>query len=163
MTDNRPEADRILVAQLHGEAKRQARWRGLTEDQEAAAVAALRELAAGRADLLAQVAGLLEGFGEGEPDEPRARQAAMLCRKAGADPEAIPAWIEEGRRRRAAARMPPMSGGVRGPGMRLSQKSLPGHAMARCTFPQDGLGAIAENAPLAAIRDRQPVRARRRP
>jgi hypothetical protein len=41
---------------------------------------------------------------------PPARQAAGLCRAAGAAPEAIPAWIEEGRRRRAAARQPPFSG-----------------------------------------------------
>ena len=47
-------------------------------------------------------------------DEPLARQAAGLCRKAGADPEAVPGWIEEGRRRRAAARMPPFSGGLHG-------------------------------------------------
>ena len=38
----------------------------------------LRELAGGRADLLAEVAGILEGAREGEPDEPIARQAAML-------------------------------------------------------------------------------------
>ena len=75
-------------------------------------MAALRELAAGRGDLLAHVAGILEGSSEGELDEPLARQAAGLCRAAGADPEAIPAWIEEGRRRRAAVRMPP-SGGLR--------------------------------------------------
>ncbi len=69
-------------------------------------MAALRELA-GRADLLAEVAGLAEGFSQGQLDEPLARQAAMLCRKAGADPEAIPAWIEEGRCRRAnAGRLP---------------------------------------------------------
>jgi hypothetical protein len=59
-------------------------------------VAALRELAAGRADLLAEVAGLLEGAAEGDLDEPLARQAAGLCRKAGADLDAIPAWMEEG-------------------------------------------------------------------
>jgi hypothetical protein len=40
--------------------------------------------------LLAEVAGIFEGMSEGEPGEPRARQAAALCRKAGADPEAIP-------------------------------------------------------------------------
>ena len=80
-------------------------------------MAELRELARGRADLLAEVAGVLEGTSEGELDEPLCRQAAMLCRKAGADPEAIPGWIEEGRRRRQAARMPPPSGGVRGPGL----------------------------------------------
>ena len=45
-------------------------------------MAALRELADGRADLLAEVAGVLEGAREGEPDEPLARQAAMLARKA---------------------------------------------------------------------------------
>ena len=67
-------------------------------------MAALRELAGGRADLLAEVAGVLEGTSEGKLNEPLKRQAAMLCRKAGADPEAIPAWIEEGRGRAAAAR-----------------------------------------------------------
>ena len=54
-------------------------------------------------------------------DEPRARQAAGLCRKAGADPQAIPRWIEEGRRRRAAARMPPFSGGLHGGAARRSR------------------------------------------
>lgn len=116
MTDRRPgpDRDRILVAQLTGEAKHHARWRDLTGDEETAAVAALGELAAGRADLLAEVAGILEGASEGELDEPRARQAAQLCRKAGADEPAIAAWAEEGRRRRAAARMPPFSGGLHG-------------------------------------------------
>jgi hypothetical protein len=112
MIDKRPQADRILVAQLTGEARHRAKWRPLTDDEEAAAPAGLRELAGGRADLLAEVAGILEGASEGEPDEPFARQAAGLCRKAGADPAEIPAWIEEGRRRRAAARMPPPSGGL---------------------------------------------------
>jgi hypothetical protein len=110
MIDKRPQADRILIAEIWGEVRHRARWRELTIDEEAAAVAELRELAAGRADLLAEVAGLQEGASEGELDEPRARQAAGLCRKAGADPEAIPAWIEEGRRRRAnAGRRPPFS------------------------------------------------------
>src|SRR6266513_1554608 len=64
-----------------------------------AALAELRALAGGRADLLAQVAGIFEGTSEGEPDEPLARSAARLCRMAGADADAIPGWIEEGRRR----------------------------------------------------------------
>ncbi len=110
VVDKRSQADRILVAQLTGEAGHHARWRELTADEEAAAVAALHELAAGRADLLAEVAGILEGTSEGELDEPLTRQAAGLCRKAGADPEAIPAWIEEGRRRAAAARRPSVLG-----------------------------------------------------
>ena len=79
-------------------------------------MAELRKLAAGRADLLAEVAGIEEGFAEGELDEPLARQAAALCRKAGADPDAILGWIEEGRRRRAAARRMPFSGGLHGGG-----------------------------------------------
>ena len=108
----RPEADRILVAQLTGEARHRARWRPLTEDEEAAALAELRALADGRADLLAQVAGIFEGTSEGEPDEPLARSAARLCRMAGADADAIPGWIEEGRRRSANARRPPFSGGL---------------------------------------------------
>ncbi len=112
MIDDRSQADRILAAQLTGVARRHARWRDLTSDEERAAADELREFAAGRADLLAEVAGMFEGAHEGEPDEPFARQAAMLCRKAGADPAEIPAWIEEGRRRRTAARMSPPSGGL---------------------------------------------------
>ena len=78
-------------------------------------MAALRELASGRADLLAEVAGILECTSEGRLDEPLARCVARPCRLAGADPrETVPAWIEEGRRRAAAARTPPPSGGLRG-------------------------------------------------
>ncbi len=113
MADRSPDRDRILVAQLTGTAGHHAKWRELTGDEEAAAVAELRELANGRADLLAEVAGIFEGASEGELNEPLARQAAQLCRKAGADPAATPAWIEEGRRRRSAARRPPFSGGLR--------------------------------------------------
>ena len=96
----------MLVAEIYGAARHRARWRELSSEEEAAAVAELRELAGGRADLLAEVAGIFEGTSEGEPNEPRARQAAVLCRKAGAAPEAIPAWIEEERRRRAAVTRP---------------------------------------------------------
>ena len=118
MIDKRPQADRLLIAELHGEARHHAKWRDLSADEEAAAVAGLRELA-GRADLLAEVAGILEGAHEGQMDEALTRQAAGLCCKAGADPEAIPAWIEEGRRRRDNASRPPFSGGVRGPRLRF--------------------------------------------
>ena len=120
MIDKRPQADRLLIAELYGEARRRARWRDLDGDEETAAVTELRDLAGGHADLLAEVAGILEGAREGEPDEPLARQAAGLCRKAGADPEAIPAWTAEGRRRRAAARQPPFSGGLHGGGRGLT-------------------------------------------
>jgi hypothetical protein len=73
-------------------------------------VTELRELAGGQADLLAEVAGIFEGASEGELDEPLARQAAHLCRLAGADETLIPQWIAEGRRRAEAARMRPHSG-----------------------------------------------------
>ena len=113
MIDPHPQADRILVAQLTGEARHRAKWRELTGDEEAEALAELRELAGGRADLLAEVAGIFEGASEGELDEPLARCAARPCRLAGADPEAIPAWIAEGRRRRTRADLPPFSGDMR--------------------------------------------------
>jgi hypothetical protein len=65
MIDKRSAAGRILIAEIWGEARHRARWRELSSDEEAAAVAVLRELAAGRADLLAEVAGTLEGASEG--------------------------------------------------------------------------------------------------
>ena len=98
MIGKHPQADRIRLATISGEAEHHATWRELTADEEAAAVAALRELAAGRADLRAGVCGVIEGASEGELHEQLARQAAELCRKAGAGPEAIPRWIAEGRR-----------------------------------------------------------------
>lgn len=105
-----PAADRLLVAQLTGTARHHARWRDLTAGEQAAAVTELRDLAAGRADLLAQVAGLFEGGSAGRHDEPLARQAAALCRLAGADEALIPQWAAEGRRRAQAARRPPHGG-----------------------------------------------------
>ncbi len=117
MIGKRRQADRILVAKISGEAKHHAKRRELTADEEAAAVAALRGLAGGRADLRAEVCGVMEGASEGELHEPLARQEAELCRKAGVGPEAIPRWIAEGRKRRDAARMPPFSGGLHGGGV----------------------------------------------
>lgn len=46
--DERPQADRLLVAEIYGEAHHRARWRDLTGAEEAAAVTELRELADGR-------------------------------------------------------------------------------------------------------------------
>jgi hypothetical protein len=76
-------------------------------------LAELRVLAAGRGDLLAKVARVFERAYRGEPDDPLKRQAAQLCRKAVADPEVIPAWIETGRARRADARRPLFLGDLR--------------------------------------------------
>ena len=139
MIDPRSQADRILVAQLTGEARFRARWRELSGDEERAAVAELEKLAGGRSDLLAEVAGIFEGTSEGELDEPLARQAAGLCRKAGADPEALPAWIEEGRRRRASADRPPFSGGLHGGGSALATGSTGIARAAKAPAPYTGL------------------------
>jgi hypothetical protein len=113
--DHRPGPDRTLVAQLTGTARHHARWRELAQDEQDAAVTELGELAGGRADLLAQVAGIFEGTSDGELDEPLARQAAYLCRLAGADETLIPQWIAEGRRRAELACIRPHSGQPRSP------------------------------------------------
>jgi hypothetical protein len=68
----------MIVAEFTSQARRHAQWRPLTAEEETAAVTGLRALAAGRADLLAEVAGILEGTREGEPDEPIAWPAARL-------------------------------------------------------------------------------------
>ena len=59
-------------------------------------MAALRELARGRADLLAEVAEILEGTSEGRLDEPLARCVARLCRLARTDPDTGPG-LDRGR------------------------------------------------------------------
>ena len=101
------DAHRLLVARLAGIANRHSRWRELTESETAAAVDELQEVAGGRGDLLAEVAGILLGAREGDLDEPKAKVAAELCRLAGADEPLIPAWIEEGKRRVETRRLPP--------------------------------------------------------
>ena len=144
MGDHRlgPEADRILVAQLTGEARHHAKWRPLTEQEEAVALAELRALAVGRADLLAEVAGIFEGTSEGELDEPLARSAARLCREAGADPEAIPAWVEEGRRRAANARRPPFTGGL---GPWLASYKKPTGIVVLDQLPRNAAGKVLKH------------------
>lgn len=104
-----PDSDRLTVARISGVAMRHASWREPTGDEIAAAVSELRELAGDRPDLLAEEAGILLGFHEGDLDEARARAAAQLLIAAGADESLIAQWVEEGRRRAEAARHPPFS------------------------------------------------------
>ena len=59
-----PAADRMLAVRLDAVATRHARWGAITEDQIAAAADELREIAGGRCDLLAEVAGLALGTTE---------------------------------------------------------------------------------------------------
>jgi hypothetical protein len=161
MIDNRPQADRILVAQLMGEARHHARWRELTGAEHAAAVAGLRELAAGRADLLAEVAGTLEGFHQGEPREPLARQAAQLGRDAGADPVQIPVWIDVGRQRAARARQPPFSGGLRRPLGASSSRARP-YSPAAMNWSMSAASCFSMRSSSRSSRpDSRPYRSRR--
>jgi hypothetical protein len=95
--------DRALLAEITGVARRLARGHTLTGAEQQEAAAALSQVAQGRADLLAESAGLAIGAHEGNPDEARYLQAAQLCIDAGADLTTIPDWIEEGRRRAGAA------------------------------------------------------------
>jgi hypothetical protein len=93
------------VARLDGIAVRRARWGAADEGEMAAGAAELREVADGRGDLLAETAGLALGTAEGKGPEyaARAQAVADLCRLAGADGDAIPGWVTEGRRRAEAA------------------------------------------------------------
>ena len=106
-----PDSDRLTVARLDGIAKRCARWGDMTDAEKAAGVAELREVAGDRADLLAEVAGLALGTGEGKGQEyqAKARAVAGLCRQAGADETLIPGWTETGRERARAASLAPFS------------------------------------------------------
>ncbi len=95
MRDNTPAADGILIASLHGEAKRHSGGgQPLTEDEHAAAVAALRKLAAGRSDLLAHVAGICQGFGEGGPGCQASAAWRGAERALGAEQEATGSWTQ---------------------------------------------------------------------
>ena len=101
------ELDQLTVARLTGAAWRHATGREPTRAQTTAAVRELREIAGGRGDLLAEVAGLLIGYYRRTAEEPKARSAAYFCITAGAGVDLIPRWIEVGCSRAAAARLIP--------------------------------------------------------
>lgn len=106
-----PDSDRLIVARLDSIAVRHAGWGAATEDEMAAGAAELQQVADGRADLLAETAGLALSTSERKGAEyaAQAQAIAELCRLAGADESLIPQWTEEGRRRAEARRMPPFS------------------------------------------------------
>jgi hypothetical protein len=105
-----PEADELTVARLTGAAGRHAPFREPTAAETATAVEELRDIAGDRGDLLAEVAGLLIGFYRETKQERKAEAAARYCIAAGADPELIPKWVEEGQSRAAVARQPVHAG-----------------------------------------------------
>ena len=99
------------MARLDSIAVRHAGWGATTEDEMAAGAAELQQVADGRADLLAETAGLALSTSERKGAEyaAQAQAIAELCRLAGADESLIPQWTEEGRRRAEARRIPPFS------------------------------------------------------
>ena len=95
--------DRLLVTpNIAPAAPSTPRWR-LTAEEEATAVAELKQAAAGWAALLAECAGLALGYGEHQVDAARYRHIAELCVAAGVDQTLVEAWIEVGRQRASAA------------------------------------------------------------
>jgi hypothetical protein len=95
----RPDPDEITTARLAGTASRYASREPLDVD---AAVAELRNIAAGLGDLLAERAGVIFGFhDEHESDGrwPRKALEAALCIAAGADLTRLTEWIADGQRR----------------------------------------------------------------
>jgi hypothetical protein len=94
--------DRLLVTPIITPTAPSApSWR-LTAEEEATAVAELKQAAAGWAALLAECAGLALGYGEHQLDAARYRQIAELCVAAGVDQTLVEAWIEVGRQRASA-------------------------------------------------------------
>ena len=79
----KPDRDRITAARTAGIARRYCRGMPMTGEQEAAALAALAEVAEGRVDLLAETAGLAIGCHEDDEDDPAHWQVAQLCITAG--------------------------------------------------------------------------------
>ena len=90
------DSDTILCAWIDGTARRLATDKTVTE---ADAVAQLGQLAAGRADLLAEVAGVSLGFAGDDATMFVTRRVADLCLAAGADREQVQRWIAVGQGR----------------------------------------------------------------
>jgi hypothetical protein len=86
--------------------------RGLATDMditEVEAVRRLRALAAGRADLLAEAAGVSLGFSGDDPTKWAMRRAGELCVAAGADQDLLERWIAVGYARAEQAKSVPQT------------------------------------------------------
>jgi hypothetical protein len=82
-----------MCAWIEGTARRLVTDTTVTD---ADAVAELKALAAGRADLLAEVAGVSLGFSGDDPTKYVTRRIEELCIAAGADQDEVPHWIAVG-------------------------------------------------------------------
>jgi len=96
-------ADRLLVTPIIAPATPSTPGWRLTAEEEATAVAELKQTAAGCTALLAECAGLALGYGEHQPGAARYRHIAELCVAAGVDQTLVEAWIGVGRQRASAA------------------------------------------------------------
>lgn len=88
--------DRIRTARIMGAANRLSKDRPFDLD---AAVAEVREVAGGRADLLAEAAGIYLGTVQSDPFSWYYPLAAQICLDAGADRSAVSGWVERARDR----------------------------------------------------------------
>ena len=95
--------DRLLVTPIIAPTTPPTPRGRLTAEEEATAVAELKQAASGWAALLAECAGLALGYGEHQPGAARYRHIAELCMAAGVDQTLVEAWIEVGRGRASAA------------------------------------------------------------
>lgn len=146
MNQDRAEADpdRLLVAQLTGEARHRAKWRPLTEKEKAAALAELRALAGGRPTCWPRWSAFSRAKRRrtGRAVGP-VRRAAVLD---GRGPTRTPyrAGFEEGCRS-ANARRRPFSGGVHTLRCKLIERS-PQVVTDRLVFVDHQLHGSAEFA-----------------
>ena len=83
------DTDQIIVAWLQAAASRHTIWRDPEGDARLAAIAELRRLADGRADLLTWAAGLIRSYSTGEALYDHHKAAAALLVEAGADREQV--------------------------------------------------------------------------
>jgi hypothetical protein len=98
----------FTIARLTGAARRHAHHPEPTPGQHHAAVTQLADIAKGRADLLAEVAGSEASAHDQDMNQAMDLRAAQLC--IGADQDRIPRWAAEGHRRTTAVargRQPP--------------------------------------------------------
>jgi hypothetical protein len=107
--------DRLILAWIAGAIRRHAARGVISDDQRPLAIADIRETAQGRADLLAEQAGLALGFALAQtgPQASIGRLAAELCIAAGADEAQIERWQAVGYQRATGSREAPSSGAQR--------------------------------------------------
>lgn len=93
-----PEPDHIIVAWIAEAARHYAAAGNISEENRAVAITALRQESRGRADLLAQHAGISLGVALAEDDARAGLRTleAALCIEAGADQDLVPVWQQTG-------------------------------------------------------------------